>query len=115
VPQPRAATPGDNLSYVRDGYALFWFRGHRKGGWPVVKDCGLPTQGLSLYSLLDNGTIVSIAAGEQLAVAWGWRQGDQILEAAVTRDHAAVRCAARSAIVANDEGLRLRGGAAWVG
>jgi hypothetical protein len=33
---------------VRDGYGLFWFRGDGKGGWSLVRDCGLPTQGLSL-------------------------------------------------------------------
>jgi hypothetical protein len=33
---------------VRDGYGLFWFRGDGKGGWSLVRDCGLPTQGLSV-------------------------------------------------------------------
>jgi hypothetical protein len=33
---------------VRDGYGLFWFRGDGKGGWSLARDCGLPTQGLSL-------------------------------------------------------------------
>jgi hypothetical protein len=33
---------------VGDGYGIFWFRGDGKGGWSLVKDSGLPTEGLSV-------------------------------------------------------------------
>jgi hypothetical protein len=32
---------------ARPGYGLFWFRGDGRGGWSLVKESGLPTQGLS--------------------------------------------------------------------
>src|SRR5438876_1651273 len=39
---------GNFTGNIRDGYGLFWFRGDGKGGWRLVQDCGLPTQGLSV-------------------------------------------------------------------
>lgn len=39
---------GNVTGSVRDGYGLFWFRGDGKGGWSLVRDSGLPTQGLSV-------------------------------------------------------------------
>jgi hypothetical protein len=32
----------------RSGYGLFWFRGDGKGGWQLVKESGLPSQGLAI-------------------------------------------------------------------
>jgi hypothetical protein len=31
---------------VKSGHGLFWFRGDGKGGWQLVREAGLPTQGL---------------------------------------------------------------------
>jgi hypothetical protein len=39
---------GNITGNVRDGYGLFWYRGDGKGGWSLVNDSGLPTQGLSV-------------------------------------------------------------------
>lgn len=39
---------GNITGNVRDGYGLFWYRGDGKGGWSLVSDSGLPTQGLSV-------------------------------------------------------------------
>jgi hypothetical protein len=33
---------------VKDGYGLFWFRGDGKGSWSLIRESGLPTQGLSV-------------------------------------------------------------------
>lgn len=37
---------GNVTSELRLGYGLFWFRGDGKGGWHLVQESGLPTQGL---------------------------------------------------------------------
>jgi FG-GAP-like repeat len=37
---------GNVTGQLRPGYGLFWFRGDGKGGWYLVQDSGLPTQGL---------------------------------------------------------------------
>jgi hypothetical protein len=45
---PRYCRRGNLTGHGQDGSGLFWFRGDGKGGWSLVQDCGLPTQGLSL-------------------------------------------------------------------
>jgi FG-GAP-like repeat len=37
---------GNVTGELRPGYGLFWFRGDGKGGWHLVQESGLPTQGL---------------------------------------------------------------------
>jgi FG-GAP-like repeat len=37
---------GNATSDLRPRYGLFWFRGDGKGGWHLVQESGLPTQGL---------------------------------------------------------------------
>lgn len=41
---------GNVAGEVRSGYGLFWFRGDSKGGWHLVQEGGLPTQGLPVPS-----------------------------------------------------------------
>ena len=39
---------GNTSGEVRAGYGLFWFRGDGSGKWQLVRDSGLPTEGLGV-------------------------------------------------------------------
>jgi FG-GAP-like repeat len=39
---------GNVTGALQSGYGLFWFRGDGKGGWHLVQESGLPTQGLAI-------------------------------------------------------------------
>jgi hypothetical protein len=39
---------GNITGEVRSGHGLFWFRGDGKGGWHLVQESGLPTEGVPL-------------------------------------------------------------------
>lgn len=39
---------GKTTGDLRDGYGLFWFRGDGKGSWQLVRDSGLPADGMSV-------------------------------------------------------------------
>ncbi len=39
---------GNVTGELQSGYGLFWFRGDGQGGWHLVQESGLPTQGLAI-------------------------------------------------------------------
>jgi hypothetical protein len=39
---------GNVTGALQSGYGLFWFRGDGQGGWHLVQESGLPTQGLAI-------------------------------------------------------------------
>jgi FG-GAP-like repeat len=39
---------GNVTGELRSGYGLFWFRSDGKGGWQLVQESGLPSQGLAV-------------------------------------------------------------------
>jgi len=39
---------GNVTGELRSGYGLFWFKGDGKGGWHLVQESGLPSQGLAI-------------------------------------------------------------------
>jgi len=45
---PDIVAGGSVTGELRSGDGLFWFRGDGKGGWNLVRDSGLPTQGLAV-------------------------------------------------------------------
>jgi FG-GAP-like repeat len=69
---------GNVTGELKSGYGLFWFRGDGKGGWQLVQESGLPTQGLSIpYSVvlmdLDRDgvpEIISLHGGKGSLIIW---------------------------------------------
>jgi hypothetical protein len=51
---------GNVTGEIQSGYGLFWFRGDGQGGWHLVSESGLPTQGLAM----PNGVRLADLAGD---------------------------------------------------